>query len=152
MKKRTIWISAIVVVVAMSAVPLAFAQRARAMHAHGEFGSTMFRHLEQAKAALDLSDQQVSDIKAAFQTLHAQNAPYRDSVRGGMQQVVQALINNPNDIAGAQALLDRQTDAERAMKANVVVAASKALNVLTPDQRTKLGTLMQERAARRQAR
>lgn len=152
MKRRTLWISAIVVVVALSVVPLAFAQRSRAMHGRGEFGSMMmFRHLERAKAALDLSDQQVSDIKAVFQTLREQNAAYRDSHRGGMQQVLQALINNPNDIAGAQALLDQQAEAERAMKANVLVAASKALNVLTPDQRAKLGTFMQERAERRPA-
>ena len=66
-----------------------------------------------------------------------------------MSQVAQILIKNPNDVASAQALLDQQLENERVMRTNALNAASKALNVLTPDQRTKLSTMVQEHLDRR---
>jgi Spy/CpxP family protein refolding chaperone len=144
MKTRTLLITASVALVALLAVPLAFAQRGH-MHGSGEPGAMMILgHLQHAKEALGLSDQQVSDIQAIFQSLRDQNATYHESLRGTIQQVAQTLINNPNDIATAQSLLDKQIDAERAMKTNALNAASKALNVLSPDQRAKLSQLLQE--------
>lgn len=151
MKRRILIIGAILALVTLIAVPFAFAQHAgRHMHG-GEMGAMFLGHLQQAKQALGLSDQQVSDIQAIFQDLKAQNQPYRDSMRGGMINVAQTLINNPNDLATAQSLLDKQTEAEHAMKTNTLTAVSKALNVLTPDQRAKLGQFVQERIARHQA-
>jgi Spy/CpxP family protein refolding chaperone len=98
--------------------------------------------------ALGLSDQQAADIKKIFADLRTQNAPYRTSLRGGMQSVAQALLANPNDVSTAQALLDKQNDAERQMKTNALNAAAKALNVLSADQRTKAATIMQQRMAK----
>ena len=66
-----------------------------------------------------------------------------------MQQIMQTLVKNPNDLAAAQALIDQQTEAERAMKSNMLNAASKALNVLTTDQRAKLSDLIQQHMANR---
>ena len=62
---------------------------------------------------------------------------------------MQTLVKNPNDLAAAQALIDQQTEAERAMKSNMLNAASKALNVLTTDQRAKLSDLIQQHMANR---
>jgi Spy/CpxP family protein refolding chaperone len=152
MRKRILWITgAIVLVALLSVVPFAFAQRARAMHGDGMFGGPMiFGHLRHAQQTLGLSDQQVSDIQAIFKDLHQQNQTYRQSMHSTMQQVAEMLIKNPNDIAAAQALLDRQMENERTLRNNALTAASKALNVLTPDQRGKLDTLVQEHINRRQ--
>ena len=140
---------AAIVLVALIAGPFAFAQRGHGMHAEGGFaGPMILGHLAHAKQALGLSDQQVSDIRAVFQSLRTQNEPYRTSMRTTMQQVAQTLLNNPNDVAAAQALIDQQIDAERAMKTNALNAASKALNVLTAEQRTRLSTMVQERMSR----
>ena len=153
MSKRILVITAIVAFVTLLVVPLAIAQRAHRFAERGDFGPTvMLGNLNRAKARLGLSDQQVSDLQATFKALHEQNEPYRQSLRGGMQAVVQTLLKDPNDVAAAQALLDQQTQAERAMKTNVLNAASKALNVLTPDQRTKLSGIIEERISRHQVR
>lgn len=156
MKKRTLILSATAIVIALSAVPFAFAQmhghRGPGGHAGHEFGGAMMLgHFAHAKEALGLSDQQVTDIKAIFQQLHDQNEPYRQSLRGGMQQIAATLLANPNDTAAAQALIDQQTSAERALKTNVLNATSKALNVLTADQRTKLASLIAERQKEHQS-
>jgi len=150
MKKYTIAIATAVVLTALVAVPIAFAQHARHMRGDGFGGGMFFGHLGHIKSQLGLTDQQTSDIKAIFQELKQQNQPYRDSMRSTMQQVAQTLINNPNDVAVAQALINQQADAERTMKLNALNAASKALNVLTPDQRGKLSTMMQEHMSRMQ--
>jgi Spy/CpxP family protein refolding chaperone len=142
MKKRTVIFSIAAIVVVLAAVPFAMAQHRR-MHGH----SGMFLGLQRAKAALGLSDQQSTDIKQIFADLRTQNEPLRTSMRGGRQAIAQVLLANPNDVAGAQALLDKQLDAERQMKHNALIAASKALNVLTPDQRAKASTFLQQRMA-----
>ena len=135
-------------------VPLAVAEHMRAAgfgHGCRRGGSSMmmFGHMRGAKAALGLSDQQAADIKRIFTDLRAQNAPYRASLRDGRQAIAQALLANPNDIAAAQALLDKQTGAERQIKANAIAAASKALIMLTPEQRSKASNFLQQRMANR---
>ena len=145
MKKRTLIFSAAALVIVLAAVPFAMAQHMRGNH-HGH-GGMMFG-LERAKSALGLSDQQSTDIKQIFTDLKTQNEPLRTSMHGGRQAIAQLLLANPNDIAGAQALLDKQIDTERQMKHNALAAASKALNVLTPDQRTKASAFLQKRMAK----
>ncbi|MDQ6800937.1 MAG: periplasmic heavy metal sensor [Acidobacteriota bacterium] len=153
MKKRVLLTTGAITLVALIAVPLAFAQRMHSMHemqAGGDMpGAMMLGHLAHAKAELGLSDQQSADIKAVFQNLHEQNKTYRQSMHSTMAQVAQLLINNPNDVASAQALLDQQLESERVMRTNALNAAAKALNMLTPDQRTKLSTMVKEHLDRR---
>ena len=67
-----------------------------------------------------------------------------------MEQIATVLINNPNDLATAQALLDKQSETERQLKSNALAAAAKALNVLTADQRGKLGDFVKEHHSRMQ--
>jgi Spy/CpxP family protein refolding chaperone len=149
MRKRVLVTAGALAIVALIAVPLAFGQHMHAMRGmHGGDMPMMLGHLQHAKAELGLSDQQVSDIKTIFKSLREQNASYRQSKRDTMAQVAQALINNPNDVAPAQALLDQQSENERVMRTNALNAASKALNVLSAEQRTKLGAMVQEHLGR----
>jgi Spy/CpxP family protein refolding chaperone len=154
MSKRRVLISvAVVAALALAAFPFVYAQGFHRHHANadGAMGGMMFfRHFERVKAALDLSDAQVDQIKAIAQEVRTQNAPLRQELRAGKLQIAQTLLANPNDIAGAQALIDQQTTAERTMKMNVLAGVSKALNVLTPDQRTKVSQFLADRAARQQ--
>jgi len=148
MNKRNLTIAALVAVVALAAVPILHAQQGRMHGAHAFGGFGFLGHLQHMKSALNLSDQQTDAITAIAKDFHQQNAQYRQQLHGGLKAVAQALINNPNDVAGAQALLDQQSAAEKAMKSNALLAASKALNVLTPDQRAKLGEFVANHEAR----
>lgn len=145
MKKRTAIITAVVAIFALAVVPLAYAQ---AHHRAGSFG--MFGRLAKLQSALGLTDDQVTQLKAIAADVRTQNAPYRAQMKGGFTAVAQALIANPNDTAAAQAIIDQQATARKAMQVNVLNGVSKALNVLTPDQRTKLGQLLQQRMAMRE--
>ncbi|MBV8517611.1 MAG: periplasmic heavy metal sensor [Acidobacteria bacterium] len=146
MKKKILIATAIA---AMLAAALVLQAQQPPMHhgfGHGH-GLNPMAHLAFVAGKLDLSDQQVSEIKDIFADLRTQNAPYRQQFHGGLRSIAQTLVKNPNDVAAAQALLDQQNDAEKALKANTLVAVSKALNVLTPEQRAKLGTMIEEHAA-----
>jgi len=153
MKKRTLILSTAALVALLVAVPFAYAQHMRAhgmgmRHGGGDGAVMMLGHLAHAQQALGLSDQQVADIKAIAQDFHTQNAAAHDQLHGGFQSIANALIANPNDIAGAQALLAQQEAAEHTLKLNALTAAAKALNVLTPDQRAKLGEKLREHEQR----
>lgn len=155
MKKRTsIIVITILAALALVAAPLVFAgphgkgMRGHGMHGGG-FGAGIFGHMRQLKEELNLSDAQTEQIRAIFREVHEQNAASRESLHTGFHDAALALLANPNDLAGAQALLERQAAAEKAMKQNLLTATSKALNVLTADQRAKLSEIVAERAERR---
>lgn len=154
MKRVAIALTLVLAVGALAAAPLVLADGP-----HGRFGGHGFRHglghgfgplgrLAHVKHELNLTDQQTDRIKAIFKETRAQTAPYRAQLRGGYKGVVQTLLENPNDVAGAQARIEQQVNAERALKTTVLNGASKALAVLTPEQREKLSTLMEEHAKR----
>jgi Spy/CpxP family protein refolding chaperone len=155
MKNRTLIFGTAALLAVLVAVPFAYAQhrRARGMAMHGgpagELGAIMMLgHLEHAREALGLSDQQVADIKGIFKSLHEQNAAYHEQLHDGVKSIAETLLANPNDIAAAQALLDKQEAAEHTMKANALNAAAKALNVLTAEQRNTLAQHLRDRAER----
>ena len=153
MRKRLILIT--VIVAAVAAVAFLYAgpghgrghgrghERGQGMH-----GMAFLGHLAHAKSELDLSDAQMDQLKAIVKETREQNAQYRDQVHGTLKSVATTLLTNPNDVAGAQAILDQQASAEKALKSNLLVAASKALNVLTPEQRTKLALHLAEHGKR----
>jgi Spy/CpxP family protein refolding chaperone len=113
----------------------------------GGFGAgMMLGHLHEIASELDLTDAQKTQIHAIFKETREANEQYRVQMHGGMKDVARVLIANPNDIAGAQAVLDQQNATERALKSNILRGVSKALNVLTPEQRTELGQIVAKRA------
>jgi Spy/CpxP family protein refolding chaperone len=148
--KRWSIFAAVVAAIILVAVPFVYAQGFHRGHHRGSSDLAMFGRLAHAQEALDLSDAQVDQIKAIGKALKEQNAPYREQLHSGYTSIAQALLRNPNDVAGAQALLDQQVNAERTMKQNTLVAASKALSVLTPEQRQKAAEFVTERASRMQ--
>ena len=151
MKKRLILIT--LILAAVAAVPFVYAgpggHGMRGMHGRGGgHGLAFLAHLEHVKGELDLTDAQVGQIKDIVKATREQNGQFRQQIHGTLKQVATVLLTNPNDVAGAQAVLDQQAAAERQLKSNLLAAASKALNVLTPEQRTKLALHLAERGNR----
>lgn len=145
MNRRNVIVVAAITVIALASVPLLYA----GVRSHREgVGFGPFGRLQKVREKLDLSDQQVDALKAIALELREQNAPYREQLRGGFTTIAKTLVADPSNVAAAQDLLDQQNTAERALKTNVLNAASKALSVLTPEQRAKLAQMIEERQAR----
>jgi Spy/CpxP family protein refolding chaperone len=158
MKNRNAIIIGALAVLLLAGVPFIYAQHQsmhggmhgmRGMHGDGLFADFGLGHLARAKEYLGLSDEQVDQLKTIGKELHEQNAPYRQQLHGGLMQVAQTLISDPNNVAAAKAQLDQQNAVEATLKANTLTAAAKALNVLTPDQRAKVGEFLNKHAAMR---
>ncbi|HYO79052.1 MAG TPA: periplasmic heavy metal sensor [Thermoanaerobaculia bacterium] len=148
MKKRLI----IITILTTIAAAALYAGPGRHMRGGHGFGGGFFAHLHEVADELDLTDAQKTQIHAIFKETREENREYWQQMHGGIHSVARTLIANPNDIAGAQAVLDQQIATERALKTNMLRAASKALNVLTPAQRTELAELAAKRAAERENR
>jgi protein CpxP len=158
MKKRNIILATLVVLIAIVAVPFVYGRPGGHGHGamgmgpggmgHGGHGFEMLAHLGHLKSELGLTDAQVDQLKAIAKEVHEQNAPYHDQLKAGMKSIAQTLLANPNDVAGAQALIDGQSAAERALKTNILNGVSRALNVLTPEQRAKLAAHLAKMAQR----
>ncbi len=146
MSKRNAVITAVIAVAVIATVPLVNAEPG----GHRGPGPGLFgRHMQEE---LNLSEAQSDQIRGIFAELHTQNEAYRDQLRGGFHDITKTLVENPNNLSAAQAMLDQQTAAQRATKANRLAAMAKALNVLTAEQRAELAQLMEERGERRKGR
>ncbi|HEX8407311.1 MAG TPA: Spy/CpxP family protein refolding chaperone [Thermoanaerobaculia bacterium] len=137
MKKR---IALIAVLIALTA-PLVMARPHRAPGLLG--------HLQKMKAELGITDAQSAQLKAIMVELRTQNEQYREQLQGGRKDIATILLANPSNVSAAQALLDKQANAERAMKANRLNATAKALAVLNAEQRAELSEKLAEFAERR---
>ncbi|HEX7154734.1 MAG TPA: periplasmic heavy metal sensor [Thermoanaerobaculia bacterium] len=143
MKKRIVLVSLVLIATAVVATFVYAGPHGRRHHGGDLFNPVA--HLMAVREELDLSDAQVTQLKTIFRELREQNAPYREQLHGTIHAAAATLLANPNDIATAQAALDRQVAAEKALKTNILNATSKGLNVLTPEQRVKLGELVQKK-------
>jgi Spy/CpxP family protein refolding chaperone len=121
-------------------------------HGAGFGAGMMLGHLHEIADQLDLTDAQKTQIHAIVKETREANAQYHEQMHGGLKDVARVLIANPNDVAGAQAMLDQQTATERALKSNILRGVSKALNVLTPAQRTELADIVAKHAEARENR
>jgi Spy/CpxP family protein refolding chaperone len=152
MKKRIILAALVLAVAAVAAAPHLIAGPG-GRERHGPRGMMLggpglFGHLRHLEGELELTDQQSEQIRAIFKDVHQQNEQYVAQLHGGLKGVATVLLANPNDLAGAQAVLDQQAAAERIVKTNILTATSKAVNVLTAGQRTKLAGLIAKHAER----
>ena len=138
MKKRNVILASLIVVITLVAVPFVVAAGPHGGRGGHHGGGDPLGMLLRAKEELNLSDAQVDQIKTIFKSLHEQNAANRDQLRGGHEEIISTLLANPGNVAAAQRILDEQLAAEKTLKSNMLQAASKALSVLTPEQRTKL--------------
>lgn len=156
MKKRITIIT--LTLAALIAVPLLYAGherggRMRAMHGGG-FGAHahFLGALHHVAGQLDLTAEQEREIKRIMHAVHDQNAPYREQMHGTMKRAAELLIANPADVAGAQSILDAKNDAERALEANLIKGVAQGLAVLTPEQRTELGSILAKHMAELESR
>ena len=153
MKKR-LAILGLVLIAAAAALYAGPGRHMRGGHhgGHGFGAGFMLGHLHEIASELDLTDAQKTQIHAIFKETREANEQYREQMHGGLKDVARVLHENPNDLAGAQAVLDQQTATERALKSNILRGVSRALTVLTPAQRDELQQLIAKRHEARENR
>jgi len=96
---------------------------------------------------LNLTDAQKEAMHQIFDRAREQNAGVKKSLHAGLVNTVQVLAQDPSNVAGARAALDRQETTTDQLKTNLIASASEAMKVLTPEQRQKLSGWIAEKAA-----
>lgn len=143
MKKSWIVVGAVTLAAAMAAAPLAWAhQQAK----HREMSPFMaLEKLRQLRGELNLTDAQLADLRKIGKETREANSAYRASLRDNFAEAGLALLANPDDITGAEAILDRNEAAKKELRANVLGGVSDAIKVLDPEQRDKLKDVLEHR-------
>lgn len=132
-RKRVILVMVLAIVVASA--PIVMAHQQVQAKRHAEDPLMFFVELRALRSELNLSPEQVGTLKAIGQTVRESNADYRASMKRVAAEAGLVLLGDPSNTEGAEALL-RRNDAERvALRANVLEGISKAIKVLTPEQR-----------------
>ena len=140
MKKKWIVVT-VVVAVALVVAGTAFARVARARALAEPFGGAIgMRAFVGLRGQLDLTDDQVIQLRHIRQKVRAENETSRGEVRANILEAAKTLLANPDDITDAQAILARNAAATRTMKANALAGIADALKVLTPDQRSMIAS------------
>jgi Spy/CpxP family protein refolding chaperone len=143
MKKSWIVVGAVTLAAAMAAAPLAWAhQKAK------ECEMSPFMALEklrQLRGELNLSDAQLAELRKIGKETREANSAYRASLRDNFAEAGLALLANPDDLTGAEAILDRNEAAKKELRANVLEGVSDAIKVLNPEQQEKLKDVLEHR-------
>jgi Spy/CpxP family protein refolding chaperone len=138
--KRTLTVLAVVIAVAaLAAVPI-FA-RGRGAHTGEGFGfggGMALERLEKLREELDLSDAQVAELRSIARATFEENRQHRKSLRGGFRNAAGILVADPQNVEEARAALDKLETSREAIRDNILESASRGLQVLTPEQRTRL--------------
>jgi Spy/CpxP family protein refolding chaperone len=146
MKKTWIVVGLVALIAAMAAAPLAWAHK-QAQGAKELSPLMALEKLRQLRDELELTDPQVIELRKIRKATREANAAYRASLRENFAHAGLTLLANPDDIAGAEAILDRNEAAKKELRANVLAGVADAIKVLTPEQRELLKARLEAQRA-----
>jgi Spy/CpxP family protein refolding chaperone len=143
--RKAMLITAAVLVVALVATPVVWARQ----HMKDEEQSPlmMLEKLRQLRDELNLTESQRTKLREIGKETRQANKEYRAALRDNFVDAGLILVKNPDDIPAATAALDRNEAAKKDLRANVLEGVSKAIKVLTPEQRSILQQKLEHRAS-----
>ena len=146
MKKKFLLMTALILAMAAGLAATVFAQGPKM--GHGRHGGWMLQHMTKE---LNLTEAQQAQIKSILQAERAKTQPIMQQLHKN-EQAQNAGVNGNFDEAKAQAFAAGQAQ----LMTNLIVEKQRTkaqiYSVLTPEQREKAQTLMQQREQRRQER
>ncbi len=113
-------------------------------HGRGGFGGhegglmSGLHRLHSMKGELGITAEQEQQLKVVHQSVRDENRELSKQMPAAFMNAGAVLLANPDDLAGARAVLQRQQSVELELRANMLEGVSQALKVLTPEQRAKL--------------
>ena len=146
MKSKYFKIAAIVLALAVMAA-IAVSQTVRRAHMRGDgmFGGPMLGYFVHK---LDLTDAQQAQVKAIMAKEKPGLQPLMLQVAQGHSQLRDLVMSGTFDEAKARELASQQTQTMTELAVQHARIASEMVQVLTPDQKTKLTTLINQHEQR----
>lgn len=91
--------------------------------------------LRALRAELNLSGEQIEALREIGRRVRESNAESRAAMKQNAAEAGLLLLDDPSNIAGAEAILDRSDSEKRELRASVLQGVAEAIEVLTPEQR-----------------
>ena len=146
MKSKYFKILAVVLVLAvMAAIALSQTMRRAHMHGDGMFGGPMLGYYVHK---LDLTDAQQAQVKAIVAKEKPAIQPLMQQMAQGHAQLRDLVINGAFDEAKVRELASQQSQTMTELTVQHARIASELVQVLTPEQKTKLATLITQHQQR----
>jgi len=146
MKSKYFKILAVVLVLAvMAAIALSQTMRRAHMRGDGMFGGPMLGYYVHK---LDLTDAQQAQVKAIVAKEKPAIQPLMLQMAQGHAQLRDLVINGAFDEAKVRELASRQSQTMTELTVQHARIASELVQVLTPEQKTKLATLIAQHQQR----
>ena len=144
MRKKTL-IALATALVLLVVTPLLLAGPRPSPGGADSMGTHFFERAHMLKRHLGLSDEQARQIRDIVLDVRDANAASRKQLKANVREAAEVLLDDPANLATAEAILARNDEAKAQMKSTALQGISDALSVLTPEQREKLGELLQKR-------
>lgn len=133
MKRRGLIIT-LTLVLTVTAAPLLWAGH-QMQRARSEDPLMALVKLRALGAELDLSAEQVEKLREIGRSVREANADYREAMQSNAAEAGLLLLDDPANVEGSAAILDRNDTERRELRANVLKGVAEAIGVLTPGQR-----------------
>lgn len=147
MNARGLKISLATLAILVAGIAVAVAQGP--MH-HGGFGGPEHHMMGFLTRQLDLTEAQQAQVKDIFAKEKPTIGPLMMQKGQLHQQLMQEAISSTSNPTKIQALAAQQGQLETALAVEHAKIASQVYNILTPDQKTKAQTLLQQHQQRMQ--
>lgn len=147
MNARGLKISLATMAILVAGIAVAVAQGP--MH-HGGFGGPEHHMMGFLTRQLDLTEAQQAQVKDIFAKEKPTIGPLMMQKGQLHQQLMQEAISSTSNPTKIQALAAQQGQLETALAVEHAKIASQIYNILTPDQKTKAQTLLQQHQQRMQ--
>jgi periplasmic protein CpxP/Spy len=133
--------------VALSALLLAGAAMAQGPHGHGDFFGPM---LGEMTDILDLTDAQQAQIKQIHENAKPAMKTLMQQEHQSHEALMQLITSGSYSEAAAKKILDQESTVHEQLALQHAQLASQAYQVLTPEQKTKLASVIARREQRMQ--
>lgn len=148
MKRRTA-IAVGIGIATLAAIPLVyagvnFAGGEGCPFGGGHRGGHGIMKLHALKSELNLTDEQEKALWDVARRTREQNAGTKKALKNGIHEAARVLLADPSNLAGAQAVIEKQEATIEQVRNSVLSGVSEGLQVLTPEQRQKLTALLAE--------
>jgi Spy/CpxP family protein refolding chaperone len=145
---RTKYFKSAAIVLALAVVAaIAVSQTVRGAHMHGDrmFGGPMLGFYVRK---LDLTDAQQAQVKAIMAKEKPTLQPLMEQMTQGHSQLRDLVLSGSFDEAKAREMASQQTQTMTELTVQHARIASEMVQILTPEQRTKLTTLISQHEQR----
>jgi len=146
-RRSTIILTSIVLVALVVSIPVLASIRAGAFGARPHGAAVAM--LAGLRDEIDLTDDQVIELRHIARAARERNEQTRGIMKQNVVEAALALLEDPSAVEQATSILERNEAYKDELRRDILGTVAECLEVLTPEQREKIGDRVEMIASRR---